>query len=57
MTRSAPYLRWKWLVVACCLQSAGYLVTCAFPMISTMEEVVVVVVVVVERERERGSHS
>ena len=35
------------VVVAWCLQSVAYLVTCAFPTISTMEEVVV------ERERER----
>ena len=47
MTRSAPYLRRKWLVVAWCLQSVAYLDTCAFPTISTMTEVVV------ERERKK----
>ena len=41
MTRSAPYLRWKWLVVAWCPQRVAYLVTCAFPTISAMVEVVV----------------
>ena len=47
MTRSAPYLRRKWLVVAWCLQSVAYLVTCAFPSISTMAQLVV------ERERKK----
>ena len=47
MTRSAPYLRRKWLVVAWCRKSVAYLVTCAFPTISAMVEVVV------EREKKK----